>query len=222
MRQPADAGDEHGRNTALKRGLALGLMALAGPLHGADNAFDPAAISEADAIACKLDAPAYNGFALSISGDDGIATQRHWRKVESDNPFLAEYVLPAPITVAGHATSRIAFSSSSILAVLDLADPADVARPEGVPNAADPEPLIAEVVAAGKATRAEIESVLPFRKFLGEKVLVDRTAPAADGESFGTHTVVARSISNVSTHPGKTLYGCTYRIELLNRNGKPL
>lgn len=206
----------------MRREWALALILAASPLAAAGDDFDPATVREADAIACKLDAPSYNGFALSVGGDDGIAARRHWRRIETDNPFLAEYDLPVPITVAGHATSRIAFSSSAILAVLDLADPAEVARAEGVANAADPEPLIAELVAIGKATRAEIEAAVPFRKFLGEKVLVDQTVPAAAGESFGTHTVIARSISNVSTHPGKTLYGCSYRIELIDRDGRPL
>lgn len=41
-------------------------------------------------------------------------------------------------------------------------------------------------------------------------------------DSFGTRTIIARSISNVASHPGKTLYGCSYRIELLDRDGNPL
>jgi hypothetical protein len=33
---------------------------------------------------------------------------------------------------------------------------------------------------------------------------------------------VARSISNATTHPGKTFYGCAYRMEMLDKDGKPL
>jgi hypothetical protein len=195
----------------------------ANPASAADEQpFDPAAVSEIDAINCQLDAPTYNGFALSIAGDDGIAVRRHWRKIDSSNPFLDEYELPSPITVAGtHQTRQIAFSSNGILAVLDLADPAVIARGEGIANAADPEPLIAELVASGKVTRAEIEADIPFRKFLGERIVKDTVELPADGESFGAHTTIARNISNVSTRPGKTLYGCAYRIELIDKDGKP-
>ena len=212
------------RHIALSRVLPVALLiALPAPTAGAAEAdFYPATVSELDAIACRLDAPSYTGFALAVSGDDGIAAQRHWHRIEGGNPFLAEYALPAPITVAGLATSRIAFSASGIVAILDLPDPAVVAGPEGVANAADAEPLIAAIVAAGKATRAEIEGELPFRKFLGERVVSDTVALPTRDESFGTHTRIARTIANATTHPGKTLYGCSYRIELIDRDGKPL
>lgn len=212
------------RTPALSRILPVALvLALSATIARAGEVdFNPATVSEVDAIDCRLDAPSYTGFALSVSGDDGIAAQRRWRPIESGNPFLAEYALPAPITVAGHATSRIAFSSSGIIAILDLPDPAVVAGPEGVANAADAEPLIAAIVAAGKATRAEIEAELPFRKFLGERVVSDTVTLPAGDESFGTHTRITRTIANATTHPGKTLYGCSYRIDLIGRDGKPL
>lgn len=204
--------------------LAAALMLMARPAHAQDNEdFDPADVSIVDAINCHLDAPTYNGFAFSVGGDDGEARRRHWRKVATGNAFLDEYELPEPIAVTGtYTTRRIAFSSTGVLAILDLSDPAPLAKAEGIANAADPEPLIAEIVASGKATRAAIEADLPFRKFLGERVMVDVTELPADGESFGAHTTIARTISNVTTHRGKTLYGCSYRIELIDKEGKPL
>jgi hypothetical protein len=54
---------------------------------------------------------------------------------------------------------------------------------------------------------------------MGERVLADVTEPANEDDSFGTRTIIARSISNVASHPGKTLDGCSYRIELLDREG---
>jgi hypothetical protein len=208
------------------RALFLGaaLMLMVRPANAQDNEdFDPASVSIVDAINCHLEAPTYNGFALSVGGDEGEAQRRHWRKVATGNGFLDEYELPEPITVTGtYTTRRIAFSSTGVLAILDLADPAPLAKAEGIANAADPEPLIAQIVASGKATRAEIEADMPFRKFLGERVMVDVTELPADGESFGAHTTIARTISNVTTHPGKTLYGCSYRIELIAKEGKPL
>ncbi|MEO8373724.1 MAG: hypothetical protein ABI471_00760 [Sphingomonas bacterium] len=78
------------------------------------------------------------------------------------------------------------------------------------------------MVASGKATRAEIEAATRSRKFLGEKILVDRTEPPTAGESFGTHTIIGPNVSNATTHPGKTFYGCSYRIELIGKDGQPL
>lgn len=196
----------------------------ASPLAAAEERdFDPGTVSEADAINCQLDVPSYNGFALSVSGEDGLAARRHWRKVDSVNPFLDEYELPVPILVTGaYQTRRIAFTSTGILAILDLADPGTIAREEGISNAADPEPLIAQVVASGKAARAEIEAGLTFRKFLGERILVETTELPANGASFGARTIIARNVSNATTHPDKTFYGCSYRIELIDQAGKPL
>lgn len=112
------------------------------------------------------------------------------------------------------------------MAILDLADPAEIAKEEGIVNALESDAAVAEIAraaqTAGVATRNEVEAETPFRKFLGQRILVDVTEPANEADEFGTHTVIARSISNVTSHPGKTLYGCSYRIELLDRDGKPL
>lgn len=204
--------------------LSAAMLTIAQPVYAQDEEdFDPAGVSIIDAVNCHLDARTYNGFALSVGGDDGEAHRRHWRKVATSNGFLDEYELPEPIAATGtYTTRRIAFSSTGVLAILDLADPTPLAKAEGIANAADPEPLIAEIVASGKATRAEIEADMPFRKFLGERVMVDVTDLPADGESFGAHTTIARTISNVTTNPGKTLYGCSYRIDLIDKEGKPL
>lgn len=205
--------------------MILVLAALAPTtVFAADEAgFDPALVSVTDAVNCHLDAPSYNAFALSVSGDDGEAQARGWHKIESDNPFLAEYELPEPVAITGNwTTNRIAFSSSGILAILDEADPAVIAGPEGIANEMDPGPLVDAIVASGKASRGEVEAEIKFRKFLGQRVLADETELTKTPEDFGTHTVIARSISNVTSHPGKTLYGCSYRIELLDAQGKAL
>jgi len=199
-------------------------LLLASVSAGADEiAFDPAGVSEIDAINCRLDAPSYNGFAAAVGSEDDIAGKRHWKKVETDNPFMNKYELPVPIVVAGtYTTRRIAFSASGIVAILDLADPGVLAKQEGIGNAMDPEPLIAEIVASGKATREQIEAEMPFRKVLGERVISETTELPAKGESFGFHTRITRNISNVSSHPGKTLYGCNYAMELIGKDGKPI
>ncbi|MFV0625317.1 hypothetical protein ACBY01_15075 [Sphingomonas sp. ac-8] len=188
-----------------------------------EAALDPSEVREVDAIECRLDAPSYQRFAMALEGEEDLARKRGWKKVASANPLLLEYDLPAPIVVAGdYRTRRIGFSGSGILAILDLADPAVVANRERIANAADIEPMIDALVAEGRVTRAEAERSFRFRKFLGERVVADVTEPAKDGETFGSHTVVARSISNATTHPGKTFYGCSYRIEILDADGTPL
>ncbi len=198
-------------------GVAIPLVAAAQVAEGSD----PERIDVVDAIECRLDAPSYNGFALGLNGEEKIAEKRRWVPIESRNFLMNEYDLPAPITVAGHhRTRRIAFTSSGVVAILDLADPAVLARQQGIENTVDPNPLIAAMIASGKASRQDIEAAKKFRKFLGEKILVDRTEPATAEESFGTHTVIGLNVSNVDSHPGKTLYGCSYRIKVIDKDGK--
>lgn len=196
-------------------------LILATPLPAiAQDDFDPATVNEVDAIECRLDVPTYNGFASAI---DDVAKERGWRKAKTENPFLLEYDLPAAIAVGGtYQTRRIAFTASGIMAVLELADPGVVARKEGIENAMDPTPLLNAVAASGEICLEEVQTQAKFRKFLGERVVSEITEPATEPGGYGVHATVSRSISNVTTHPGKTLYGCSYTIELLDDAGKPL
>jgi hypothetical protein len=201
----------------------LATVPLAAPLRATEEPSDPNSIDIVDAIECRLAAPVYNGFALALNGEEKIADKRHWVRVDTQNPMMNEYDLPASITVAGHySTRRIAFTANGVLAILDLPDPSTLAKEQTIENAADPSPLIDLMVASGKATRAEIETATKSRKFLGEKILADHTEPPEAGGAFGMHTIISRNVSNVSTHPGKTFYGCSYRMELIGKDGKPL
>ncbi len=203
------------------------LFAATPPWAGQDADVDPATVDIVDAINCRVDAPTYNGFAMTI-GSDGLAERRGWRKIAGKNPFLAEYELPRPVTVAGNwSTRRVGFSSSGVVAILDLADPKQIAAGEGIINRLDTDAAIDAIAAAAAgearvATGDKVRRDIPFRKFMGQRVLSDVTEPATEKDGFGTHTVIARSISNATSHPGKTLYGCSYRIDLLGRDGKPL
>lgn len=198
-------------------------LTLATPLRAAEDPVDPNSVDIVDAIECRLDAPAYTGFALALNGEEKIAAKRHWVRVATKNAFMNEYDLPAPITVAGHySTRRIAFTSDGVLAILDLADPSGLAREQGIKNAVDSPPLLEAMIASGKATPAEIAAATKSGKFLGEKIVADRTEAPAAGESYGAHTVIARNVSNATTHPGKTFYGCSYRVEVIGKDGQPL
>lgn len=222
--------------------LPLFLLLSATPAMATDDEdFDPSDVSVVDAINCHLDVPTYTAFAFAIDGKDGLAARLGWRKIETDNPFLAEFELTKPELITGHwSTRRVAFSSTGVLAILDVPDPGEIARAEEIANEletsltdeeladaaaeASPEALAAAKLAVGGANsdRNDVEPRAVFRKFLGQRVLADVTLPAKADDNFGTRTVIARSISNVTSHPGKTLYGCSYRIELLDRDGKPL
>lgn len=187
-----------------------------------DDEVDPAKIDVRDAIACRLDAPTYNGFAMAVAGDDALAAKLGWKPVKSGNFLMKEYELPAPIVVAGeYSTRRIAFTSTGVLAILDQPDPAVVARKEKIENGMPTEGLIDTLVASGKVTRAQAEAEIKFHKFLGERVISDVTDPAS-GDHFRARTRIALNVSNVATHPGKTLYGCSYKIVLLDKDGNPL
>jgi hypothetical protein len=41
-------------------------------------------------------------------------------------------------------------------------------------------------------------------------------------DGFGSRLTVARTISNATSHPGKTFHGCACRIRVLDSDGAPL
>jgi hypothetical protein len=196
--------------------LPLLCIVLAAPAFAQerDDDWDPMTVDIVDALNCHIDAQSYNGFAITLDDSDQNWKKRGWKKLQSPNFMMSEYRLPAPIEVtAGYKTDRIAFTSSGVLAILDLADPGVIAKDEQIENQMDPNPMIDAIVKSGVASRAEVEKEMTFRKFLGERVIVDESET---DEKLGMvfHTKIARSISNVTSHPGKTLYGCSYRIDM--------
>ncbi|WP_034159606.1 hypothetical protein [Sphingomonas sp. ERG5] len=151
-----------------------------------DEEFDPAKIDVVDAINCAIDARDYMGFAITLGDEDAGYRKRGWVKQESGNLFLSQYRLPAPIEIAGHQTRTIVFSSDAVMAVLDIADPAELVKHE------------------------KIENVVPgSSKFLGEREIL-KTVEKDPENGWTITTRVTRTLSNVSSHPGKTLLGCSY------------
>jgi hypothetical protein len=205
-----------GKSCHLGDALA-GLSKAATPVESyeaeSDDEFDPLSVSLEDAVNCRLDARAYNGFALNVGGDNGVAKARKWKLIKTDNPFLNEYQLPEPLSIASMKTTRIAFSSSGVLAVLDLADPKALAKAEQIENQADP-----EVLFKGMGLTPEQMKALPGgKKFLGEHEIVSKEEKDEELGLIFT-AKVKRTISTVSSHPGKTLYGCSYRIDFREIN----
>ncbi|MET2830108.1 hypothetical protein [Mesorhizobium shangrilense] len=132
--------------------------------------------------------PAYNGFALWLSGEPGAAGTLGWKEVPSGNPFLRQYQLPAAVHVFGRGTGTIVFTATGPMAVLDGIAAPDLAR---------------ELDVAATVSTPD--------KFLGEKVIVESTEDTGD-VSLATH--ITLNVSTVESHPGKTLAGCPYAIDV--------
>ena len=106
------------------------------------------------------------------------------------NPFMTEYRLARPLTVFGHAAGQIAVAGASVMAVLDLPDP--------------------RALAATLQLEAAVDQA---DKFMAGRELVSRdvTDPVT-GEAQIESVIL--SVSTVKSHPGKTLAGCTYSLDL--------
>jgi hypothetical protein len=170
--------------------LAGLFLILTTALAQAEKEYDPDTVNIGDAIDCKLDAPQYMGFSVTLSDEDGGFKKRGWKKQESNNLLLSQYRLPSSIKIAGHETRTIVFSANAVLAVLHVADPSELARQEKIQN-----------------------SFPGSNKFLGERELINKSEK--DQETGWTVTTrITRNISTVSSHPGKTLVGCSYDINV--------
>ena len=166
---------------------AIGLIGLvvAGP---AAAEFDPAALDLVPFIECTADIKAYNQFAIWLMEEPDAVGKLGWQKVPTDNFFLEEYRLPAALSAFGHATKGIAFTATGPMAIFDDVSPQDLAKQ-------------LELTAVGMAAG----------KFMAEKVIVD--TKDVDGDTtFSTY--VTLNVSNVDTHPGKTLAGCSYNLNV--------
>lgn len=171
---------------------ALAAIACAAPAMAQDDEIDPRTVDLARLIACEAyDVPTYNTVAFWLAGTDGADARRHFglTEVKSPNFMLKQYRLAKPIQVFGRSTSLIAFNSSGPMAVLDEADPHPLAKELKIEPAID----------------------VPA-KFMGERVIAEKTE-TADG--LTTQTRITLNVSTVTTHPGKTLAGCSYKIEVL-------
>ena len=94
-----------------------------------------------------------------------------------------------PIRVFGHDTDHIAFAGEGVVAVLDLPDPRVLARELRLETAID----TPQKVLAGKEARATV-------------------LDGPDGSPGWVETAVITA-SNVDSHPGQTLAGCSYSLD---------
>jgi len=159
-----------------------------------DAEIDPATIDLAKLIECRTyDVPTYNALAFWLVSDEAPKARAALGLTEekSANFLLRAYALKAPITVFGRQTRHIVFNSSGPMAVLDEPDPHPLARQLEIQPAID----------------------LPA-KFLGAREIKTTTDKGeAGGFTFKTH--VTLNVSTVTSHPGKTLAGCSYTFEMI-------
>lgn len=133
----------------------------------------------------------YEGFMAyaPVLRDPLRAVALGWRPQPQTNPFMVEYRLNAPVTVFGRQSDHIAFAGDGVVAVLDLADPRTLARELQLETGVDtPEKAI-----FGREARA-----------------TEVTGP--DGQAGWIETAII-NVSNVDSHPGKTLAGCSYSLD---------
>ena len=174
--------------------LALLLLAAAGGAlaQASEQAAepDPAKVDLARLIACQGQPEEFMALATALQ-EPLKAVSLGWRPLPQSNMFLSEYALGEPVTVFGHSSDRIAFAGSSVMAVLDLPDPRPLARQLELETAVD----------------------TPEKAMFGRELVSEEVRDPATGAALVRSAVL--NVSNVTSHPGKTLVGCTYSIDPL-------
>ena len=155
----------------------------------ADGAATKAAAPDLSAlIECRLGHADFMAY-MPVLQDPLKAVALGWRPLPQSNPFMVEYRLNAPVTVFGRSSDHIAFAGEGVVAVLDLPDPRVLARELQLETAID----TPQKVLAGKEARATV-------------------LDGPDGSPGWVETAVITA-SNVDSHPGQTLAGCSYSLD---------
>lgn len=172
--------------------LALSLLACAANAC-ADDA--PKSIDLPALLECRASHADFIALAPLLE-DPLKAVAAGWQPLPQANMFMTEFRLLQPVRVFGRDADRIAFTGTGIVAVLDLPDPRALAKDLGLDTAYDtPE------------------------KFMSGKEVRSDDATRTDGKAIIDSAVI--SVSNVGSHPGKTLAGCSYSQELLEEPETP-
>lgn len=173
--------------------LLLALAVVGDARSAADEAspaVPPAKVDIARLISCQGQPEEFMALATALQ-DPLQAVSLGWRPLPQSNMFLSEYALNAPVTVFGHRSERIAFAGSSVMAVLDLPDPRPLAKELALETAVD----------------------TPGKAMFGKELVSEEVRDPATGAPLVRSLVL--NVSNVTSHPGKTLVGCTYSIDPL-------
>ncbi len=162
------------------------LLALSLPLSVAAQDAPP---DLAALIECRGDLGQLGALAPLLE-DPLKAVSQGWQPLPQANMFMSEYRLLTPIRVFGHDTDHIAFSGGGIVALLDLPDPRPLAKQLALETAVD----------------------TPAKAMFGKEVRSEEVRDQASGKALIDSAVL--NVSNVSSHPGKTLAGCSYSLDL--------
>ncbi len=170
--------------TSLRPACLALLAALSAPAFAEAPPLDLPALIE-----CRQRVSDYEAVAPVVA-DPLKAVANGLQPLPQTNQFMTEFRLAAPITVFGERAEYIAVAGASIMAILDLADPRPLARRLALEDGVDTP-----------------------QKFMAGRELVSRdvTDPRT-GEALIESVIL--SLSTVKSHPGKTLAGCTYSLDL--------
>jgi len=166
--------------------LPLPLLAQAA---GNEEKLDASRIDLAALIECRQTLADFHYLAPALA-DPLQAVALGWRPLPQANMFMTEFKLNQPISVFGHGTDHIAFTGDSIIALLDLADPRPLAK------------------------QLELETAIdtPAKAMFGKEVSSIEDRDADTGTVYIKSAVL--NVSNVASHPGKTLAGCSYSLDM--------
>jgi hypothetical protein len=166
------------------------------PAEEPDEPLDPARIDLAGLIECRRELADFHYLAPALV-EPLQAVALGWRPLPQANLFMTEFMLNTPISVFGHSTDHIAFTGDSIIAILDLADPRPLAKQLELETAVD----------------------TPTKAMFGKELRSHEQRDEASGMTLIDSVVL--NVSNVSSHPGKTLVGCSYIIDTLEEEPAP-
>ncbi|AKC87455.1 hypothetical protein [Pseudoxanthomonas suwonensis] len=174
--------------TALARLLLLSLGLLPAAAQAQDATGDGTLPDLSALLECRLGYEDFMAYA-PVLRDPLKAVALGWRPQPQVNPFMVEYRLNTPVAVFGRQSDHIAFAGDGVVAVLDLADPRVLARELQLETGVD----------------------TPQKAIFGREARAEEIA-GPDGSSGWIETAVI-NVSNVDSHPGKTLAGCSYSLD---------
>jgi hypothetical protein len=167
--------------------LLLPLPSLAQNLISEEK-LDASRIDLAALIECRQGLADFHYLGPALA-DPLQAVALGWRPLPQANLFMTEFQLTSPITVFGASTDHIAFTGDSIIGIIDQPDPRPLAK------------------------RLQLEAAIdtPAKAMFGKEVSSIEERDQATGTVYIKSAVLA--VSNVSSHPGKTLVGCSYSLD---------
>jgi hypothetical protein len=176
----------------MRRLFSLALMLplpLLAQTPATEEKLDASRIDLAALIECRQALADFHYLAPALA-DPLQAVALGWRPLPQANLFMTEFRLNSPITVFGDSTDHIAFTGDGIIAILDQPDPRPLAK------------------------RLELETAIdtPAKAMFGKEVSSVEDRDEATGTVYIKSAVL--NVSNVASHPGKTLVGCSYSLDV--------